>query len=80
MKKFDIPDFYKSPIIGRVKQLRKSWDPKKKDFEPLELDRIPREIVHRLVRASDVVIDNFGLGVMENLGFGVEARDAEDAR
>jgi crotonobetainyl-CoA:carnitine CoA-transferase CaiB-like acyl-CoA transferase len=31
------------------------------------------EIVHRLVACSDVVIDNFGVGVMESLGFGVDA-------
>ena len=31
------------------------------------------EIIHRLVARSDVVIDNFGVGVMDELGFGVEA-------
>lgn len=38
MKKFDIPQFYKSPIIGRVKELRKIQDPRKKDFSPQLLD------------------------------------------
>ena len=31
------------------------------------------EIIHRLVATSDVVIDNFGVGVMADLGFGVDA-------
>lgn len=31
------------------------------------------EIVQRLVAESDVVIDNFGVGVMDDLGFGVDA-------
>ena len=31
-----------------------------------------REIVQRLVAESDVVIDNFGVGVMGDLGFGVD--------
>lgn len=38
MKKFDIPTFYRSPIISRVKALRKSSDPRKKDFSPTVLD------------------------------------------
>ena len=38
MKKFDIPSFYKSPIIGKVKAKRKSEDPRKKDFTPSLLD------------------------------------------
>jgi 4-hydroxy-3-methylbut-2-enyl diphosphate reductase len=38
MKKFDIPVFYQSPIIGRVKALRKDADPRKKDFSPTVLD------------------------------------------
>lgn len=38
MKKFDIPDHYRSPIISRLKELRKSSDPRKKDFKPTELD------------------------------------------
>ena len=38
MKKFDIPQFYRSPIIGRVKELRKIQDPRKKDYSPQLLD------------------------------------------
>jgi 4-hydroxy-3-methylbut-2-enyl diphosphate reductase len=38
MKKFDIPEFYKSPVISRIKNLRKNSDPRKKDFSPTELD------------------------------------------
>lgn len=37
MKKFDIPDFYKSPIISQVKAKRKLEDPRKKDFSPTSL-------------------------------------------
>lgn len=38
MKKFDIPTYFQSPIIGRVKNLRKDADPRKKDFRPTVLD------------------------------------------
>ena len=38
MKQFDIPDFYKSPIISKVKTLRKTVDPRKRDFTPTFLD------------------------------------------
>lgn len=38
MKKFDVPEFYKSPIISKLKTLRKDEDPKKKDFLPTVLD------------------------------------------
>lgn len=38
MKSFNIPDFYKSPIISKVKELRKINDPRKKDFSPTLLD------------------------------------------
>ncbi len=38
MKAFDIPTFYKSPIIGKVKAARKAADPRKKDFSPTKLD------------------------------------------
>ena len=34
------------------------------------------EIVHRLVRSADVVVENFRAGVMERLGFGYEALKA----
>jgi 4-hydroxy-3-methylbut-2-en-1-yl diphosphate reductase len=38
MKQFDIPSYYKSPIIGRLKNFRKEADPRKKDFAPTLLD------------------------------------------
>lgn len=38
MKKFDIPDHYKSPIISKVKAMRKLEDPRKKDFSPTALN------------------------------------------
>jgi 4-hydroxy-3-methylbut-2-en-1-yl diphosphate reductase len=37
MKKFDIPDYYRSPIISQVKARRKLEDPRKKDFSPSHL-------------------------------------------
>lgn len=37
MKQFEIPEFYRSPIISKVKAFRKSNDPRKKDFAPTEL-------------------------------------------
>lgn len=38
MKKFDIPEHYKSPIISKVKAMRKLEDPRKKDFSPTSLN------------------------------------------
>lgn len=38
MKKFNIPDYYQSPIIGKVKEIRRINDPRKKDFSPTLLD------------------------------------------
>lgn len=38
MKNFEIPTFYRSPIIGRVKGWRKLQDPRKRDFSPTMLD------------------------------------------
>lgn len=38
MKKFDIPHFYRSSIITRLKEIRKLDDKKKKDFSPTRLD------------------------------------------
>lgn len=38
MKQFEVPEFYRSPIIGKVKALRKAADPRKKDFAPSQLD------------------------------------------
>ena len=38
MKKFDIPDFYKSSVISRIKDYRKNEDPRKKNFTSTILD------------------------------------------
>lgn len=38
MKKFNIPAFYRSPIIGPIKEARKKADPRKKDFSPTVLN------------------------------------------
>lgn len=38
MREFDVPEFYRSPIISRLKEIRKTLDPKKKDFSPTKLD------------------------------------------
>jgi 4-hydroxy-3-methylbut-2-enyl diphosphate reductase len=38
MKTFQIPEYYRSPTIGKVKEIRKQGDPRKKDFRPTLLD------------------------------------------
>lgn len=38
MKKFDIPNFYKSSLISTIKEIRKNNDKIKKDFTPTLLD------------------------------------------
>lgn len=38
MKKFEIPHFYRSSVITRIKNSRKDLDPRKKDFTPTLLD------------------------------------------
>ena len=38
MKKFEIPNIYRSSIISKLKEFRKSEDLRKKDFSPTELD------------------------------------------
>lgn len=38
MKKFNIPSFYRSSIISKIKQYRNLKDPRKKDLNPLTLD------------------------------------------
>lgn len=38
MKTFNIPLFYKSQIISKVKEVRKNRDPRKKDYTPTLLD------------------------------------------
>ena len=37
MKQFEIPAFYRSPIISKVKARRKLDDPRKQDFSPTRL-------------------------------------------
>lgn len=43
MKKFDIPEIYKSTIIGSIKEQRRLKDKLKKDFSPTKLDFGPVE-------------------------------------
>lgn len=38
MKSFNVPEFYRSPIISKVKQFRKLQDPRKKDNTPTVID------------------------------------------
>src|SRR4030095_4468344 len=38
MKKFDIPIYYRSPVISIVKEARKITDPRKRDYRPSVLD------------------------------------------
>ena len=38
MKTFDIPVFYRSPVISKIKTSRKINDPRKKDYSPTELN------------------------------------------
>lgn len=38
MKSFNIPEFYRSPVISKLKTMRKLKDPKKQDFSPAVLD------------------------------------------
>ncbi len=38
MKKFNVPVFYKSDLIGKLKEVRKAKDPRKKDYAPSFLD------------------------------------------
>ena len=37
MKQFEVPAFYRSPIISKLKEKRKLEDPRKKDFSPSQL-------------------------------------------
>ena len=34
MKQFDVPEFYRSPLISKLKEQRRIEDPRKKDFTP----------------------------------------------
>jgi len=38
MKKFEIPIFYRSPLITRIKKLREIKDPRKRNYSPTSLD------------------------------------------
>lgn len=38
MKQFEVPTFYRSSILARVKAKRKELDPRKKDFSPTEVN------------------------------------------
>lgn len=38
MKHFDIPLYYKSSLISKIKEFRKDFDPRKKDVSPTKLD------------------------------------------
>lgn len=38
MKKFDVPSFYKSSFVSKIKDMRKDLDPRKKDYLPSILD------------------------------------------
>ncbi len=38
MKKFNIPEYYRSKVISTIKEYRKSQDPRKQDFSPTSLD------------------------------------------
>lgn len=38
LKKFNVPEFYRSPLISKIKDLNKVRDPKKKDNKPFLLD------------------------------------------
>lgn len=44
MKSFTIPEFYRSPVISRLKQLRRDKDPRKKDLAPSLLDCGPVQV------------------------------------
>ena len=48
MKSFDVPEFYRSPLISAIKKKRKEMDKMKKDFSPTLLDFGPLRI--RLAR------------------------------
>jgi len=38
MKSFNIPEFYRSPVVSAIKNYRKNSDPRKKDFSPTLVD------------------------------------------
>ncbi len=43
-RQFDVPDFYRSPIVTRVKAARAAADPRKKDLRPSVLDFGPLRV------------------------------------
>jgi len=43
-RQFDVPDFYRSPIVTRVKAARRAADPRKKDLDPSVLDFGPLRV------------------------------------
>jgi len=43
-REFDVPDFYRSPIIARVKAARHAYDPRKRDLTPSVLDFGPLRV------------------------------------
>jgi 4-hydroxy-3-methylbut-2-enyl diphosphate reductase len=45
MKKFEIPIFYRSQLITKIKKLREARDPRKKDYLPTSLDFGPVEFL-----------------------------------
>ena len=45
MKKFEVPSFYRSDIIGPIKEARKQADPRKQDFTPTLLDFGPVQFI-----------------------------------
>ena len=38
MKKFNIPNHYRSQVISEIKEIRQKNDPRKQDFNPTVLD------------------------------------------
>ena len=45
MKNFEIPVFYRSQLITKIKKLREAKDPRKKDYSPTSLDFGPVEFL-----------------------------------
>ena len=43
-RQFDVPDFYRSPVVSRVKAARRAADPRKKDLSPSVLDFGPLRV------------------------------------
>jgi 4-hydroxy-3-methylbut-2-enyl diphosphate reductase len=72
MKQFEIPEFYRSQVISKVKSKRKLDDPRKKDFSPTLLDfgkisfLIPRHfgfcygVENAIERSYKAIADNPG--------------------